>query len=139
MHDALFPPYYKLGGLHALVPDSIPEWRSGLHVIATWTRDSLYQLDPIPIKYQGAFITTLARFTRLALEFDRPKALKYLERIPCASAVRPAPLLREQGKKYVVLDVLSLMQNTDETALDRGILFMKYVVVYFSGDRTVHM
>lgn len=129
LYDALFPPHYKLGGPHVLIPGLIPEWKEGTQVVATWARGSLYELDP-----RGSlrtFVTVFASIATLALEFSQKDASEYLQRIQSVAWFRPFMLCREPDKAYVVHDLLSLMMNDDGMSLNRGILFMKCVHLYF--------
>ena len=123
LYDAFFPPYYKLGGPHALVPGLILEWKEGMQVVATWARDSLYELNPY--KSLRTFVTVFVSITTLALEFSHKDASEYLQRVQSVTQLRPPMLCREPEKAYVVHDLLSLLTNNDEMSLNRGILFMK--------------
>ena len=123
LYNAYFPPHYKLGSPHVLAPGLIPEWKEGTQVVATWARESLYELDPH--KSLRMFVTAFVRMATLALEFSQKDASEYLQRVQCVARFRPSMLSRGPEKAYVVQDLLSLMTNSDAMSLNRGILFMK--------------
>lgn len=127
MYEAIFPPYYKLGSLHALSPETIPELEQGLQVVKVWARDLLYRLNP----YRPAhlFLTMLLRTARLAFIFDPKAACDYVPRVPSVSTNKPTALMRvrEAEKAYVVQDFVGFMQNSEVFSLNQGVLFLKCV------------
>ncbi|KAI1785420.1 hypothetical protein LXA43DRAFT_132940 [Ganoderma leucocontextum] len=126
LYEAVYPPYYKLGSVHDLSPALIPEFKLGGQVIKVWVRDRLYALDPH--RPPNAFLTNLIQAARLALKFDQDAAAEYLHRVPTIMIYRPPMLLRDNDKSYVVHYLLHSMQDSDEHALNKGVLFMNHIL-----------
>ena len=126
MYEAIYPPYYKLGSAQILSPELIPEFKPGSQVIKAWIRERLYALDPY--HPPNAFLTSLTQASCLALQFDHDDAAAYLRRIPSVMKYRPRVLLWDDNKSYVANYLLDTLQDRDEHALNKGVLFMKYVV-----------
>lgn len=97
-----------------------------MQVIKAWLRDRLYTLDPY--RSPNVFLTSLAQASCLALQFDHGAAATYLRRIPSVNKHPPRVFLWEDGKSSVVNYLLDSLQDSDEHALNKGVLFMKYVV-----------
>lgn len=108
----------------------IPELGSALQVAQVWVRDMIYSINS-PGRARGAmvFLTVVMRAIRLSLACDTQAAGDYLPRVPCVALHRPEQLLRRPEQAYIVQDFLGLMQNREANALNRGILFLKYVHV----------
>ncbi|KAI1785582.1 hypothetical protein LXA43DRAFT_1185708 [Ganoderma leucocontextum] len=126
LYEAIYPPYYKLGSVHDLSPALIPEFKLGGQVIKVWVRDRLYASDPH--RPSNAFLTNLIQASRLALKFDHDAAAEYLHRLPTVMNYRPPMLLRDNDKLYVVHYLLHSMQDSDQHALNKGVLFMNHVL-----------
>lgn len=108
----------------------IPELARGLQVAQVWIRELLYSLDPFGRVTKGGtmFLTVLTRMISLSLTCDFKAATEYLPRVPCVASSRPPQLLRNTDKAYIVHDLLSMMQVGELSALNRGVLFVKYVL-----------
>lgn len=126
LYEAIYPPYYKLGSVHVLSPSLIPEFELGRQVVNVWARDRLYALDPRQ-RPQTAFLTSLMQVSRLAFAFDCSATAEYLPRIPSIMRYRPTMLLQSHDGAYVVHYLIDFMQYNDDRALNKGVLFMKYV------------
>lgn len=77
------------------------------------------------------FLINLIRTSFLATIFDRAAAARNLHRIPCVVRLeRPQFLLRKtfKSERYAVQDLILAVQCEDAGALDKGILFLKYVL-----------
>ncbi|KAI0757678.1 hypothetical protein C8Q80DRAFT_1134850 [Daedaleopsis nitida] len=126
LYEALNPPHYKLGALHVLTPESIPEWSQGLHIVQLWVRDLLDRHKPD--RYLHQFVTTLLHAVHLALAFDSKAAADYVHRVPCVAACTSPVLLRGNEKAYVVHDVIAFLQYDQASCLDRGVLFLNHIL-----------
>ncbi|TBU23105.1 hypothetical protein BD311DRAFT_674657 [Dichomitus squalens] len=126
LYDALYPPYYKLGSIHLLSSALIPEFTVGGHVIKSWVNEHLYSLSA----YQSnAFITNFIQGLRLAFVFDANNASEYVYRTPAVMTHRPSALMRSgETNVYIVHYVLDSMQNSDISALNKGVLFMNHIL-----------
>ncbi|KAM5542264.1 hypothetical protein V8D89_004137 [Ganoderma adspersum] len=111
LYEAIYPPYYKLGSAQ---------------VIKAWIRERLYALDPY--HPPNAFLTSLTQASCLALQFDHDEAAAYLRRIPSVMKYRPRVLLWDDNKSYVVNYLLDTLQDSDEHALNKGVLFMNHIL-----------
>lgn len=131
LYEALYPYHNAIGSLHLLSLDAVPELIQGRRIIVVWIQDYLNRLS----HHRGAthvFLVNLMRTCRLAMLFDRHPASDNLHRIPCAigyRTLRPPHLLRSGGY-FVVNDFLAATQCRDPGALNRGVLFLKYVVAH---------
>ncbi|TFK88273.1 hypothetical protein K466DRAFT_598787 [Polyporus arcularius HHB13444] len=128
LYEAFYPPYYKLGSIHVLSPELVPELHQGLPTVQAWLRDLLYKLDPYSPPASSSFLASLIWTTSLAFRFDAKAAPEYLTRVPCVAAYRQPALLRGNDKAYIVHDLLAHMQSSDHHALSRGILFLDHVL-----------
>ncbi|PIL29959.1 hypothetical protein GSI_07870 [Ganoderma sinense ZZ0214-1] len=126
LYEAIYPPYYKLGSVNDLSPALIPEFDQGKQVIRVWVQDLLYAIEPH--RHPNAFLTNLVQSIRLALKFDQNSATEYLHRLPTVMTYRPPMLLRDHDKSYVVHYFLDSMKNSDENALNKGVLFMNHIL-----------
>ena len=126
LYEALYPQHFRLGSIHALSPDLLPELSQGRLIIAVWVRDFLNRSLPHD-KPMFAFLTNLMRATSLAMVFDHKAASTGLQTIPSYHVPphdRPYHLVR-QGV-YVVHDLISSVQCNDVNSLNRGVLVLKY-------------
>lgn len=106
---------------------TIPEIEQGRHIIAVWIGDLLNNLQPGAEENLHVFLSNLIRVTRLAMLFDYGTATRTLHRIPCIFPRRRSLQSLWRGNTYVVRDLVYAMQSAEWDALDRGVLFIKYV------------
>ncbi|KAH9855762.1 hypothetical protein C2E23DRAFT_548924 [Lenzites betulinus] len=129
LYDALFPTYYKLGSFYLVDPSMIPELERGRRIAEAWLRDLLYNLTPYGHpKDEPLFLTTLMKMINLSVTLDSKVASEFLPRINAVAAYRPPPLLRPPEKAYIVHDLLGMLQNSEPSSLNRGILFVNHVL-----------
>lgn len=130
MYEALYPKHHNIGSLHVLSLESVPELTQGRQIIAVWIQDFLNRL--FPQRDVAHFLINLLRTTRLAMLLDRRIASDSLRNIPCAFRFRdkrPQAFLRS-GTAYIVHDLLATIQGGYPGALNRGVLFLKYVILH---------
>ncbi|TBU42438.1 hypothetical protein BD309DRAFT_866309 [Dichomitus squalens] len=127
LHDALYPPYYKLGSIQLLSPALIPEFTTGCQVIKFWVHDHLFSLSAYLAS--NTFMTIFIQGLRLAFVFDASNASEYVYRAPAVMTHRPSVLMRSgETNVYIVHYVLDSMQNNDIHALNKGVLFMNHIL-----------
>ena len=122
----LFPAHYKLGAAPLLDLVSILEGDKAIQVIKEWVRDSIYNL--LPQSEPHHFLTDIAELTALAYAFDRAEAQQYISRARCIGDSRHQLRIHMRGKekdRYVVYDLIGLIDGSSENALSAGVLFLE--------------
>ena len=129
LHEALEPPYYKMGSPQNLQVTLIPEFEAAMHVVRNWNIAWLYTVHPSPGDFSPGFITSLLRIMSLGVAFDRDTLGEHLPRSRAYGAYRPPSLVRGKGEyaAYVVHDMGRLLLNNHPASLPSGILFVKCV------------
>ena len=130
LHEAWNPPFYKLGTLHNLRTQSIPEYGAALQVVQNWVFEWLYALQSHDGKSGHlipSFLTALLRILSFGLAFA-PRALRYhLPRLELVATRGSAGFLRrtDTTKVHVLRDLERYIRCDHPASLESGILFVK--------------
>ncbi|TCD65379.1 hypothetical protein EIP91_002743 [Steccherinum ochraceum] len=116
----LYPPHRRLISIAALDLTRVPEASQAAPVIAEWIRDVLHNVHACVPTH--SFLTAATELIHLAFAFDPTGARQYLSRIPAVSDC-PSPIFRRDENKYVVHDLLKLLDPSSEYPITSGILF----------------
>ncbi|KAH9945568.1 hypothetical protein B0H21DRAFT_877321 [Amylocystis lapponica] len=136
LYEALYPSFYKLGGIHNLSTGLIPELKEGLQVVGIWTRELLQAIKPYTYDdmqglevFSSMFLSILLRLTSLSLTFE-PAFLAQRDhlRIHAISSHAPNELLRGKQGAYIVHDALACMENNRVHSVNSGVLFIRHIL-----------
>lgn len=104
----------------------IPGAHENIGVMKHWVRDALYALR---VDYdRSAFLTNVLKLTSLLFAFDESSALQCIKQAHFnASHARVAAFVYPDSGRYVLEDIVSLFDGTQQTCISAGLLFLRYV------------
>ncbi|KAH9931245.1 uncharacterized protein B0H18DRAFT_929725 [Fomitopsis serialis] len=135
LHEALNPPFFKMGTVCSLRPLMIPEYNVAIQVVRTWILDWLYDLWPHGSRDDlvPTFLTALMRTISLGMTFDSGVLLYHLPQVRSVVTCRPKALVRgnteAKSDAYVVQDLERYVHTVHPASLASGIIFINHVLV----------
>ncbi|KAH9910160.1 uncharacterized protein B0H18DRAFT_516086 [Fomitopsis serialis] len=135
LHEALNPPFFKLGTVCSLRPLMIPEYKAAMQAVRKWVLDWLYDLWPHGSRDDllPTFLTALMRTISLGLTVDSGALHNHLPQVRSVVTCRPKPLLRGQdgtaSEVYIVQDLDRFVFNVHPASLASGILYVNHILV----------
>jgi hypothetical protein len=133
--DSFFPPFSAHGNLANVSLEAIPEAGRGMQVLREWLREFFFHLHPPTTTFgcthggfgSSEFISVVIKAAALAFILDNTSAKNYLQFSPAVALGnrRVSPMLyRNNGLAYIVHDVLTFLDGSDQTHVVCGCLFL---------------
>ena len=125
LYEAFNPHFHVQGSIANFDPSLIPGAHEGMSVVKHWVQEALCTLRPGCLD----FLTIVLKLTRLLFTFDRSRALQCVNRAHFNAPHARIPQFIYPGPdgRYVIEDIVSLLDGNQQTCISSGLVFLVYV------------